>query len=230
MRVWRARFNGEFWAIDVVSAETRQFDAIACFGRGAARLRVLAGKSADARDALPRSMHEHKRHLQQNLEFRSDRGGRTIRETLGTISAPKNETFAACGLGELRFQRFDFITRHQRRKRRDLLERAEERRLVGVDGLLRTRLALPTARGPLHRESVSAGVMGAPEERWEGAPHVMHAKARAPRHLSPPRFTPRGPTRASESEASRERSNHVASAPKCGRQGSNLHGCYPTGT
>ena len=59
--------------------------------------------------------------------------------------------------------------------------------------------------------------MGAPEERWEGAPHVMHAKASEQRSRGPPKidllgFTPRGPTRASESEASRERSKLVAVA------------------
>ena len=147
-RIGRTRSEFELGAIDDVAAVAWQGRAVARFGVGRTRLRVLARKAADAHDRLAQPVHEHEAHLQQHLQAVRDDLGRAVAEALGAIAALQQEAFAFLCIGELLLEREDLPRRHQRWQAAQFGERGFQRVRIGVVRQLRRRARAPALRRP----------------------------------------------------------------------------------
>ena len=87
--------------IDVVPEVAGELDAVTLLGQGGSRFRVLPREATDPDDAAAGSVHQHQRHLQQDLQLVRQRLGRARPELLRAIPALEQEPFPPGGLGEL---------------------------------------------------------------------------------------------------------------------------------
>jgi hypothetical protein len=119
-RIGRARFGGEFGAVDDIAAIGRQFDAAALFRRRRAWLGELAGDTSDFHDGRSRRVSQHHRHLQKQPEEIADVVGAVLGEAFGAIATLKEEGLAGGNLRQSAFEVACLACKNQRRKARKL--------------------------------------------------------------------------------------------------------------
>ncbi len=120
-RIGTARLLGEGDVVDDVAAIARQFDAVAFFRAGRARLGELAGDAPDLHHRLRAGEGEHDRHLQEDAEEVADVVGTVLGEAFGAVAALEQEGLALGDRRELLLQLARLTCKNQRRKSRELL-------------------------------------------------------------------------------------------------------------
>ena len=163
-------------AVDEVAAVRGQRDVAARLDVGRARLRVLARDAADADHRLARAVHEHERHLQQDLQLRGDRLAAAVVEALGAVAALQHERVAARRARELAAQLLDLPRRDERRQPADLVRpRARARRRRRSSTCCCAGCALPARRASTRRSFVGLLVPSCLQRR-PGACLVVDAR------------------------------------------------------
>ena len=150
-RIGDARFLGEGDVVDDVTAIARQFDAVALFGAGRARLGELAGNAADLNHRRGAGICQDDRHLQKDAEEIADVVGAVLGEAFGAIAALQQEGLAQRDAAKRLLQVARLTGENQRRKCRQLLFGIGQSLHIRVFRHLQNRLFAPTIGRPTLR-------------------------------------------------------------------------------
>ena len=141
--VWHSCIKMRSWVVHHVAAEHWQLVAVHHFGVVRTRLRKLSGNAANLHHGYAHGVGKHHSHLQNHAQLFANVYCSKFFEAFGTVAGLQQKCVAACHLAKCGLQRASLTCKHQRRKRRDLFQRAVKVRSVGPVWLLHGRECLP---------------------------------------------------------------------------------------
>ena len=140
---------GESRPVDHVAPVSRQRQPVPGFRIGRARLGILSGETPQANDPLLAPLHQHKAHLEQDLQLARDGIRIAVGKTLRAIPPLQKKPLPTHRLSELGLQIVDFPARDQRRQRTQFSDGPIQRHLIRIRRLLRGCVPLPGVRCPV---------------------------------------------------------------------------------
>ena len=141
--VWHSCIKICDWVVHHVATEHWQLVAVHHFGVVRTWLSKLSGNAANLHHGYAHGVGEHHCHLQNHAQLFANIYCSKFFEAFSTVAGLQQKCVAACHLAKCGLQRSSLTCKHQRRKRRDLFQRAIKVRSVGPVWLLHSRECLP---------------------------------------------------------------------------------------